>query len=356
MRAETRIYAPAPKQKTPQHLETHRQTRESRRQAIRTRRRKYQRRRWSLFLVFVLLLATALLLTNIGEEKKVNLLRMPVVQSHPEPPPPSASELEARLKKIAGSHNGTYEAVVFDPDSGQTVGLNADRPFMAASLAKLPVLLTLYEAAARNEIDLEEKISILPSDVQNYGTGVLNGYPVGSTMTLRECATFLIKESDNTAWVMLERRLGRSEIEAELQTLGARNTSYQDYLTTPRDVMLMLRAIADPKYTTPELSSEMLSLMTSTAYEDRLPQPLPKSARVAHKIGSYESTFSDAGVVFHDTGKGHESSYFVVVAGEGAREDEARSAIRQMSLVAYQTYMDPLAGRAPARESGHDSN
>jgi beta-lactamase class A len=51
------------------------------------------------------------------------------------------------------------------------------------------------------------------SDVQAYGTGVLykhpNKYPVGYTMTLRECARLLIKESDNTAWKMLDRYLGR---------------------------------------------------------------------------------------------------------------------------------------------------
>ena len=35
-----------------------------------------------------------------------------------------------------------------------------------------------------------------------------NKYPVGYTMTLRECARFMIKESDNTAELMLNRYLG----------------------------------------------------------------------------------------------------------------------------------------------------
>jgi beta-lactamase class A len=47
------------------------------------------------------------------------------------------------------------------------------------------------------------------SDVWAEGTGVLYRYPVGHTMTLRECARFLIKESDNTAEDMLNRYLGR---------------------------------------------------------------------------------------------------------------------------------------------------
>ncbi|HET7479652.1 MAG TPA: serine hydrolase [Rubrobacteraceae bacterium] len=263
----------------------------------------------------------------------------------------SVKELDTRLAEIARSHTGTYEAAVYEPESGKTFGINPDRPFMAASLAKLPVLIALYKAAARHELSLDEKISILPSDVQNYGTGVLNGYPVGSTMTLRECASYLIKESDNTAWVMLERRLGRAKIEAELAGLGAQGTNYQAITTTPRDVMLMLRAIADPGYTTPDLSSEMLSLMTGTAYEDRLPEPLPKGTRVAHKIGSYEDTFSDAGVIFHKSPDGKENNYFIVVVGRNTTEDEARAAIREMSLATYQAFIDPLAAD-PASKRG----
>jgi hypothetical protein len=55
------------------------------------------------------------------------------------------------------------------------------------------------------------------SDAQAYDTGVLFTYPVGCTMTLRELVhhdparivRFLIKKSDNTAWKMLDRYLGR---------------------------------------------------------------------------------------------------------------------------------------------------
>jgi beta-lactamase class A len=155
-------------------------------------------------------------------------------------------------------------------------------------------------------------------------------------MTLRECAEFMIKESDNTAEVMLNRYLGEKEIEAELHAVGARSTSYWiPNTTTPNDVMLVLRAIADPSYTSPELSAEMLDLMTDTSFEDRLPQPLPQGARVAHKIGSYESTFSDAGVVFPEGESSAGQEYYIVVFSEGTTEAEAREAIQDVSLAAY---------------------
>jgi beta-lactamase class A len=168
------------------------------------------------------------------------------------------------------------------------------------------------------------------------GTGVLYRYPVGTTMTLRECARFLIKESDNTAEVMLNRYLGEAKIEAELRRAGARSTSYwMPNTTTPDDVMLVLKAVADPSYTSPELSTEMLDVMTDTSFEDRLPGPLPEGTRVAHKIGSWESTFSDAGVVFPEGTGGAEQEYYIVVFSEGTTESEARATIHDVSLAAY---------------------
>ncbi len=147
-----------------------------------------------------------------------------------------------------------------------------------------------------------------------------------------------LKESDNTAELMLKRYLGEEKIEAELHRIGADSTRYWQptNTTTPNDILLVLKAIADPSYTTQELSAEMLDLMTNTSFEDRLPQPLPKRARVAHKIGSYESTFSDAGIVFPEHSGDTDREYYIVVFSEGATKEEARETMQHISLATYQ--------------------
>jgi beta-lactamase class A len=234
--------------------------------------------------------------------------------------------------------------MIFDPYSGKTVSLNADRRFVAASLSKLYALLTLYGAVSQGEMSLDDEITMRYSDVWAYGTGVLSKYPskypVGYTMTLRECAEFMIKESDNTAELMLNRYLEEERIEAELRRIGADSTRYWSPIntTTPNDIMLVLKKIADPSYTSPQLSADMLELMTNTAFEDRLPEPLPEETRVAHKIGSYESTFSDAGLVFPEKSGGTGRGYYIVVFSEGASEGEAREAIQDISLVTYRAF------------------
>ena len=280
-----------------------------------------------------------------AETKAIASVDRPTSGEPPQPPVPartqSLEKLSSELRNISESHAGTYGVVVFDPYSGETASLNADRRFVAASLSKLYALLTLYKEASQGELSLDDKITMRSSDVWGYGTGVLarypNKYPVPYTMTLRECATFMIKESDNTAELMLNRYLGEKRIEAELHRAGADSTRYWSPIntTTPNDILLVLKKIGDPSYTSPDLSAEMLGLMTDTTFEERLPRPLPEEARVAHKIGSYESTFSDAGIVFPgESGSGQE--YYIVVMSEGDAQGEAIGTIQDISLAAYQ--------------------
>lgn len=284
-----------------------------------------------------------------AETDKVAAVDGPATAGAPEPPVNPArvralEELDERLEGVSRAHAGAHGAVVFDPLSGQSASLNADRRFVAASLSKLYALLTLYSAASRGEVDLEDEITMRASDVWAEGTGVLYARPVGTTMTLRECARYLIEESDNTAEVMLNRYLGEGEIEAELRRVGARSTSYWvPNTTTPEDVLRVLRAISDPSHTSPELSAEMLEIMTGTSFEDRLPGPLPEGARIAHKIGSWETTFSDAGIVFPEGTDGTEQGYYVVVFSEGVTEDAARETIQDVSLEAHRALASPGA-------------
>jgi beta-lactamase class A len=271
-------------------------------------------------------------LTAVDRPAMATPLRLPVNPDRVR----AVEELDSKLPSISEAHPGTHGIVVFDPNSGKTASINADQRFVAASLSKLYALLTLYRAAAKGELSLDDEITMRSSDVWAEGTGVLHRYPVGHTMTLRECADFLIKESDNTAEVMLNRSLEEERIEAELRRIGARSTDYwMPNTTTPNDILLVLRAISDPSYTSPELSAEMLDIMTNTSFEDRLPQPLPEGTRVAHKIGSYESTFSDAGIVFPEGPGGTDQRYYVVVFSDGATEAEARGTIHDVSLAAY---------------------
>jgi beta-lactamase class A len=376
------IHAPVPRSETPQQTPTTYGGRRQRREQHKALRR---RRRLLVALPILIGLLTGLLFFALAMEREpVARLEVPTVGAGPEAPtagsqtgsnsdPGAASEsatgatrvkaelteekaepLRSELGQIAQAYPATYGVVVLDPSSGERVAMDADRRFLAASLNKLPVLMTLYRAAASGAVDLDDKISMQASDVQAYGTGVLYTYPVGHTTTLRECARLLIKESDNTAWKMLDRYLGRDYIRAELYRVGARSTEYWfPNTTTPDDVLLVLEKISDPSYTNPDLSAEMLDIMTNTAFEDRLPQPLPEGTRVSHKIGYYGTTFADAGVVFPEGARDIRDAYLMVVIASDTSELASRVATQEMSLTTYRILSKPAQSDAPGtKEEG----
>src|SRR5215207_1581696 len=370
------IHAPVPRSETPQETPTTCGGRRCREQQKALRRR----RRLLVALPILIGLLTGLLFFTLAMERDpVARLEVPTVGSGPEAPtagsqtgsnsdPGAASEgatrvktelteekaelLRSELGQIAQAYPATYGVVIFDPSSGERVAMDADRRFLAASLNKLPVLMTLYRAAASGAVDLDDKISMQASDVQAYGTGVLYTYPVGHTITLRECARFLIKESDNTAWRMLDRYLGRDYIRAELYRVGARSTEYWlPNTTTPDDVLLVLEKISDPSYTNPNLSAEMLDIMTNTSFEDRLPQPLPEGTRVSHKISYYGTTFADAGIVF-PRARDARDAYLMVVIASDTSESVSRAATQEMSLATYRILSEPAQTDAPGSKEG----
>ena len=262
------------------------------------------------------------------------------------PPLPEAvpsfdeEQLRTRIQEIAEGHGGLYGVAVLEPGSRAWVSMRGDEEFMTASIGKLPTLATLYRAAARGELNLEEKLPVLPED-KRPGAGGLEDVPAGHSMSLREFANRLVKHSDNTAWAALDRRLGEQKIRTELEGMGIVGSRYHGYLSgyfaTPNDVVLLLERISDPRFTSEEFSAEMIDSMTGTNVEDRIPGKLPSGVRVAHKTGSWEGHFGDAGIVFYKDSLGIEKHYYIAILASGAGEGEARAAMRDISLAVYET-------------------
>lgn len=253
-------------------------------------------------------------------------------------------ELESEVRRVSASHQGEYGVVLWQPGGGRKVSVGAGDRFDAASLAKLPVLLALYREADQGRLSLDERVKITPSNIKS-GTGELQNRPPGTSVTLRECAEFLMQESDNTAWAMLEDRLGNDRIRSEIENIGARSTSYEyaKHSTTPDDTVKMLQKISDPEYTSERHSRQMLGYMTSTSFESWLPQGLPREARISHKIGILGGSFGDAGIVYPPKGAGSQGPYYVAVLARDTTEPQARDAMRDISLAAYREFVDPEA-------------
>jgi hypothetical protein len=115
-------------------------------------------RGWALLVLGLLL---CLLVTTYSLQDSEGLAKITVIATvdrlisakPPHPPSPArtqaVAELRIEVQDFSRSHAGTYGMIVFDPYSGQTTSLNADRRFVAASLSKLYDVLTLCKMVSQ---------------------------------------------------------------------------------------------------------------------------------------------------------------------------------------------------------------
>jgi len=244
-------------------------------------------------------LTSPLIISNLSQEEKFD-------------PSPVLSEVENLTKNLRGNY-GLY---VFRLESKKEYGLHQKEIFPAASLMKLPVLITLYQKAEAGEIDLATKYILKEKDKKT-GAGILQSKEAGSSYTYRELAELMGQYSDNTAFAVIRGVLTDEEIEKTIADLGMKNTSLEDFETTPEDMGIFFQKLYQGNILKDKNRDEILSFLTETAFEDWIPQGIPEEISVSHKIGQDLGTFSDAGLVFGS------HPFVLVIMSKNAREKEA---------------------------------
>lgn len=259
---------------------------------------------------------------------------------------------------------------------GRHIALNEDALFPLASLVKLPILVTLYDAVRAGRVDLGERVAY-DATIRVPGSGVLQDLDDGLAPTVRDLATLMITISDNTAADLLLARVGRDRVEATMREIGVPSVRVPfsirelfeeltdspgaDYETlrerlrlsagsggravvaeqsvraTPRDIcrlfeLLERRAILDPAS-----CDAVLDILKRTKTDTRIPALLPKGTIVAHKTGTIRGVRCDAGVVYAPRGP-----YAVAILSKGVGNDlRVDVALAEISAAIYETMTSP---------------
>lgn len=231
-----------------------------------------------------------------------------------------------------------------DLTTGTAVGIRDREPVPAGSTIKVPLVLYLYTLAREGRVDLDEEIRLLPEDFEDTDESWEPGL---RPFTLRELAISTMQVSDNVATNALFRRLGRRNLYAFMQNRGAQvlpTGPGEGNRTCARDVAAYLKALLRFRAEARDLGEEPLSFLYDTPFHDRLVAYLPWDLRVAHKVGTYENTVADVGIVFLP-GRPYVLSVFVRHPWRD-EEDEA-AADRTIAEISYLVYehQSRLAGR-----------
>lgn len=241
-------------------------------------------------------------------------------------------ELGKRLTKEIDNTWKNYSIYVKDYNSGFELGINESVIYTAASVNKIPILAALYYFVQNSDIDLDKSVTLQASDIQDYGTGVLRYEAPGSVYTIKTLARLMMQKSDNTAaYILLNHVVGTERTQKLLASWGLTQTDMANNKTSNKDMGRLFEKIATGKVANQAYTEEMLSFLTDSDFEDRLPAMLPKNVRIYHKIGTEVRIIHDVGIVTD----GKLNYYVGIFTADVPNEDEAVTLMAKVSKIIY---------------------
>lgn len=196
----------------------------------------------------------------------------------------------SNLQNEIGQLQGSYAIYVFRLTESKGYGINEDITMPATSIMKVPIMLTVRRAMAEGKLTWDTKYVLRDEDKRS-GSGPIEFMDAGTELSVQQLTEYMIKNSDNTAPVVLTNMLGKDAIDKEILSLGMTSTDFGNNTTTAFDVGLMWRKIYETK------DEDVLNLLKDSIYEDRLPAGLPDFLDVIHKVGTGDGVWSDAGII-----------------------------------------------------------
>ena len=270
---------------------------------------------------------------------------------------PIGETVNKRIERLIADSGAETVAVAFcDLVTGEELLINPDESFHAASTMKVPVMVEVFRQARGRLLSLDDRLTIkneFPSIVDgtryslspDSDSDVTLYKRIGQSETIRELVRLMIDVSSNLATNLLIERVTAERVMVTMREIGARSIrvlrgvedskAFQKGLNntiTARDLMLILRYIAQRSAVSPRDSDEMIEVMLDQKFNEGIPAGLPKVVRVAHKTGSITGINHDAAIVYPPGRK----PYVLVVLTRGlADERKAQTLIREISREVY---------------------
>jgi len=253
-------------------------------------------------------------------------------------------DLENKIAEIVRNSGAeTVSVAYYDLATSRELLINPDVSFHAASTMKVPVMMEIFHQAAAGKLSLDQRIPIKNDfasivDGSHYSLSADSDSEqtlytrAGQTETIRELMRLMIIVSSNLATNILMELVTPERVMELMRAVGAKNIhvlrgvedgkAFQKGInntTTARDLMIILRRIAERKAVSSRASDEMIKIMLDQKFNEGIPAGLPPEARVSHKTGSITKVNHDAAIVYPPDRK----PYVLVVLTRGLEDEKA---------------------------------
>jgi beta-lactamase class A len=268
-----------------------------------------------------------------------------------------AAAIQARIAEVQGAEVGlAYHKL----GTGDSLYLNVDQSFHAASTMKVPIMIQLFRRVDNGGLSLDYPLLL----VNQFGS-IVDGSPysldagvdsdsgmyklVGTRVPVRELITHMITRSSNLATNSLVALANAAAAESTMRSLGAmkirvlRGVEDQkafdaglNNTTTARDLSIILSAIQENRAASAKSCATMRDILLQQEFNTGIPAELPKDVRVAHKTGWITGISHDAALVYPANGP----TYVLVVLTKGIQDDTiAQKLIADLSRIVYEHAM-----------------
>lgn len=216
----------------------------------------------------------------------------------------------------SASLQGTVGVAISGPD-GACWQHHGQRKFMAASTAKIPVMIEIFRQIDRGERALDDRYETEEAD-KSPGSGVLTHMRSGVHLSLYDLLYLMISISDNMATNILIDMAGMAAINTTMQELGMSRSHLTQYmrgldkdpskpenLATPNDYVTVIGSILDGKAASAEACEQMTTLLSKQQNGRRLARYIPRSnaIRWGSKTGTVPGVANDAGYIISPNGR-----------------------------------------------------
>ncbi len=235
----------------------------------------------------------------------------------------SHSELKRKVSQVKNTY-GIEEISVYlrDLNNGPWLGVNEDQKFLPASLLKIPIAMSLMKYAEDNIGYLDTKVTVTEEDLElnqimNIKTGSL--LEANKEYTLMEVMESLIKESDNSAILILDRYIPSEYLYNVFSVTGVPTEILEDDSGIKvREYASFFRVLFNASYLSRSMSEKLLILLAQTSYKNGIVAGLPKDEiEVAHKFGERKigklTQLHDCGIVYYP-----ENPYLLCIMTRGS--------------------------------------
>jgi beta-lactamase class A len=210
---------------------------------------------------------------------------------------PLRQDLEEKTKPYGNSFAMYFQYL----PTGVSIGINSIQEFDAASLLKVPFVMAYYHQEERIGLVNDNTLVPIKEEYLDKEFGSLWERGVGMQVSLGEAVKLSLVDSDNTAFHLLADQTPLEDFDAVYQGLDLNLDEVSGRLfISAKSYGSILQALYFSSILTKKDSEEILKYLTETNFSDKLPGPLPKNIKVAHKIGVYnkDSLYQDCGIVY----------------------------------------------------------